>query len=402
MTLTGAFTDPAIPAGFAPFNIQNLGGKLYVAYAKQDAAAKFDVPGVGNGYVDVYDTAGKLLQHLVAAGLLNSPWGVQIAPANFGQFSNALLVGNFGDGLINAYDASAGTFLGTLQDPSGNTIHISGLWGLQVGNGGSGGDVNAVYFAAGPSAQKHGLFGSLQAAPVCTNTSVVNAAGPTAGVSANTLVTIYGANLAATARGWQTADFKNNNLPVSLDGVSVTLNGKPAYVSFINPRQINVLTQADLAMGPVQVQVTNNGLPGNSVTLQSQAFAPAFFLYKSNYVVALHSDNKSVVGPTTLTPNVTTPAKPGETVVLFGTGFGGTTPSFPSGQLVTAPLNLALPAFVLINNQPVEVDFEGLVSAGLDQLNVRIPDNAQDGDLSIVALVGGASSPAGAVIAVQH
>jgi uncharacterized protein (TIGR03118 family) len=108
----GSFTDPAVPAGFAPFNIQNLGGKLYVTYAKQDSNKKFDVPGVGNGYVSIYDTNGKLLQHLISGGQLNSPWGIQIAPANtFGKFSGDLLVGNFGDGLINAYNPTTGALV---------------------------------------------------------------------------------------------------------------------------------------------------------------------------------------------------------------------------------------------------------------------------------------------------
>jgi hypothetical protein len=107
----GSFTDAKIPAGFAPFNIWNIGGKLYVAYAKQDAAKKFDVGGPGNGYVDVFDTTGKLLQSLVVGGTnsaLNSPWGLAIAPATFGKFANDLLVGNFGDGTINAYDPTTG------------------------------------------------------------------------------------------------------------------------------------------------------------------------------------------------------------------------------------------------------------------------------------------------------
>src|SRR5579871_5675191 len=132
---SGAFTDSQIPAGFAPFNVQNLNGKLYVTYAKQDAAKYDDVPGPGNGYVDIYDMNGASLQRLVAGGALNSPWGVAIAPANFGTFSNDLLVGNFGNGIINVYDPVAGTSLGALQNTSGTTIAISGLWGLQVGTG---------------------------------------------------------------------------------------------------------------------------------------------------------------------------------------------------------------------------------------------------------------------------
>src|SRR5262249_34043892 len=100
----GTFTDPNLPAGFAPFNVQNLGGKLFVTYAKQNAAATGDVAGPGNGFVDVFDTSGNLLQRLVSGGALNSPWGLALAPANFGDFSNDLLVGNFGDGTINAYN----------------------------------------------------------------------------------------------------------------------------------------------------------------------------------------------------------------------------------------------------------------------------------------------------------
>src|SRR5205807_3695212 len=112
----GSFADPAVPAGFAPFNIQNLGGRLFVTYARQDAAKVFDVAGAGNGYVAVFDTSGKLLQHLISGGPLNSPWGIQIAPATFGKFPLAVLVGNFGDGMINAFDPITGALLGTLQD----------------------------------------------------------------------------------------------------------------------------------------------------------------------------------------------------------------------------------------------------------------------------------------------
>src|SRR5262249_15496837 len=111
-TLAGNFSDSAIPAGFAPFNVKNLAGKLFVTYAKQDAAKRNDVPGVGNGFVDVYDTNGMLLQRLAAGGLLNSPWGETIAPPQFGDFSNDLLVGNFGDGHVNVFDATSGASLG--------------------------------------------------------------------------------------------------------------------------------------------------------------------------------------------------------------------------------------------------------------------------------------------------
>src|SRR6202012_2085606 len=118
-----------------------------------------DAPGAGNGYVDIFDMSGTLKTHLIAGGALNSPWGMAIAPANFGTFSNMLLVGNFGDGHINAYDPAAGTSLGALQNPAGTTISISGLWALRFGNGKSGGDSNAGYFTAGTGGEAHGLFG---------------------------------------------------------------------------------------------------------------------------------------------------------------------------------------------------------------------------------------------------
>jgi uncharacterized protein (TIGR03118 family) len=176
-TLTGSFTDPNIPSGFAPFNIQNLGGKLYVTYAKQDATKHDDVPGPGNGFVDVFDLNGNLVKRLISNGALNSPWGLALASSNFGDFSNTLLVGNFGDGLINAFDPDTGAFLGQIHDNMGNPVVIEGLWGLKFGNGGNGGDLDTLYFTAGipgpppDLVESHGLFGSIK--PVAFN-------GPTA------------------------------------------------------------------------------------------------------------------------------------------------------------------------------------------------------------------------------
>jgi uncharacterized protein (TIGR03118 family) len=159
----GTFADPNLPARFAPFNIQNLGGKLYVTYAKQNAAATSDVAGAGNGFVDVFDTSGNLLQRLVTGGALNSPWGLALAPANFGSFSNDLLVGNFGDGTINAYNPMTGAFVGQMQDVNGKANHIDGLWGLAFGNGVNSGPTNSLFFSAGINGGRDGLFGSLQA-----------------------------------------------------------------------------------------------------------------------------------------------------------------------------------------------------------------------------------------------
>jgi len=170
LTLPGAFLDPTLPAGYAPFGIQNINGTLYVTYALQDADAEDDVAGPGNGYVDAYDTAGNLLRRVASRGALNSPWGLALAPADFGAFSNMLLVGNFGDGRINAYDlgASAPTgealAVGPLHSANGPPVQIDGLWALQFGNGAGAGSKNTLFFTSGPFDEAHGLFGSLEPA----------------------------------------------------------------------------------------------------------------------------------------------------------------------------------------------------------------------------------------------
>lgn len=164
--LAGTFTDPTVAAGYAPFNVQALNGNLFVTFAQQDATKHDDVAGAGNGYVDEFSLSGVFKQRLVSlGGQVNSPWGLDIAPASFGQFAGDLLVGNFGDGTISAFDPSTGTFMGTLDGVNGQPLMIGDLWALINGNGGSGGSVNKVYFTAGVSNEAHGLFGSLTAVP---------------------------------------------------------------------------------------------------------------------------------------------------------------------------------------------------------------------------------------------
>jgi uncharacterized protein (TIGR03118 family) len=167
----GGFVDPGLPGGYAPFNIQNFADQLYVTYALQDGVGEDDVPGPGHGFVDVFDVNGVFMRRLASVGPLDSPWGMTMAPAGFGGFGGSLLVGNFGDGTINAFDPSTGVFLGALRSADGSVLRIPGLWGLTFGNGGNGGDPNLLYFAAGipgpgGELEDHGLFGSL--APVST------------------------------------------------------------------------------------------------------------------------------------------------------------------------------------------------------------------------------------------
>ncbi len=159
---SGRFVDPSLPRGYAPFNIANLNGKLYVTYAKQDAAKHDDVAGPGHGFVDVYTLNGVLIHRLISRGDLNSPWGLVLATRHFGQFSNDLLVGNFGDGRIHAYDPTTGTELGTLMNADGNPIAIDGLWGLIFGDKAVA-NSNTLVFSAGIAAESHGLLGTLRA-----------------------------------------------------------------------------------------------------------------------------------------------------------------------------------------------------------------------------------------------
>ncbi|TMG14160.1 MAG: TIGR03118 family protein [Chloroflexi bacterium] len=155
----GSFTDPKIPANYAPFNVQNLGGVLYVTFAMRDATGHDDIAGQGHGFVDAFDTNGNLLRRLVSHGRLDSPWGLAIAPASFGDFAGDLLVGNFGDGRINAYTVDKGNFRGVLTGTNGAPITIDGLWALRVGN--TAADPNAVYFTAGINNEADGLFGKI-------------------------------------------------------------------------------------------------------------------------------------------------------------------------------------------------------------------------------------------------
>ncbi|WP_049764369.1 TIGR03118 family protein [Geotalea daltonii] len=158
---TDAFTDNKIPAGFAPFNVMNISGRLFVTYAKRDADKHDDVAGAGNGFVDIFDPNGTLLQRLETGKWLNSPWGVALAPADFGKFSNRLLIGNFGSGQIAAYNAETGKFLDLLQTSDGKALAIEGLWGLEFGNGKAAGPINTLFFAAGFNGEKDGLFGTI-------------------------------------------------------------------------------------------------------------------------------------------------------------------------------------------------------------------------------------------------
>lgn len=159
----GAFVDPHLPGGYAPFNVFVTGGRVFVTYAVRNPKTHDDVAGAGHGVIDVYSSGGRLLARFARGGVLNSPWGLAIAPGHFGAFSGSLLVGNFGDGRVHAYDPRSGRLLGTLRRPNGSAVVIDGLWGLLAGNGTSAARSD-VWFGAGPGHEAHGLLGVLRAA----------------------------------------------------------------------------------------------------------------------------------------------------------------------------------------------------------------------------------------------
>ena len=161
VSLPGTFRDLALPAGYAPFGIQTIGERIYVAYARQAASGPDEIAGPGLGVVNVFDTSGVFLKRLVAGGALNAPWGMALAPSNFGTFSGDLLVANFGDGKINAYNPSTGMLDGTLSTTNGAPIIIDGLWGIAFGNGINAQPLNTLFFTAGPADETHGLYGRI-------------------------------------------------------------------------------------------------------------------------------------------------------------------------------------------------------------------------------------------------
>jgi uncharacterized protein (TIGR03118 family) len=160
------FEDPSLPAGYGPFNVQTIGDRVFVSYAKQDADAADEIAGQGLGFVDAYDLAGNLLGRVAQHGQLNAPWGLALAPASFGRFAGDLLVGNFGNGHINAYqELGNGHFehRGSLRGADGKKLAIDGLWALQVAQGGNNGTAGTLFFTAGPDDESHGLLGTISA-----------------------------------------------------------------------------------------------------------------------------------------------------------------------------------------------------------------------------------------------
>jgi uncharacterized protein (TIGR03118 family) len=393
-TLPGSFADSALPAGYAPFNIWPLNGKLYVAYAKQGPLR--GVFGAG-GYVAIFDFDGNLVKHMLSSDPLNAPWGMAIAPSTFGAFAGALLVGNFGDGKINAFDATTGAALGSLQDANGSAYVIPGLWALVFGNGGSGGDRNILYITAGVGNLQHGLFTSL--APPAAITSVVNGASGASGpIAPGEVVVLTGIGLGPSPLASASIPGAGTIRP-DLAGMSVTFNGNPAPILYCSASQTSVIVP--YALGGFSSATINVTFKGQTSTLQVPVTLSAPGVFTSNFsgsgpIVALNSDG---------TVNSSTNAASGGSVVtFFATGEG---PTYPPGEdgvvndrIIRTP---QLQPSVSIGGQPARLLYAGSAPGqvqGVMQIEAVVLAG-MTGSVPVVLSVGAGTSQTNATLAVK-
>ena len=307
----------------------------------------------------------------------------------------------------NFYGANSGAAMIFKVTPGGTLtrLYTFGVTG-NVGGLTEGVDGNLYGTTAQGGAGEHGSVFELQvglpsASSIPAITLVQNAEGGGATIAPNTWVTLKGSNLAPAgdSRIWQASDFVNNLLPTQLDGVGVTLNGEKAFVYYISPTQINILTPPDLKAGPVQAQVTTSAGTSASAAAQAQTESPSFFIIGAGpYVVATHADG-SLVGPASLYPGQTTPAQPGETIVLYANGFGAVSPAVVSGSETQSGSLNPLPV-ITIGGTAATVQFAGLISPGLFQFNVVVPASTPAGDNALTASYGGLTTQSGVLVTV--
>ncbi len=309
-------------------------------------------------------------------------------------------------------------FAGTITSSSGGASAPNGIYGLKFN--GTPATVSIGYAAGNPPqfnnvvtlfagfavSYSQVAYGTLTflGSPVAgqpTVTSVVNGASLVPGVTPNSWVTIFGSSLASTTDNWNKS-IAGGTVPTTLDGVSVSVGGAPAYLSYISPGQINAIAP-QASSGPVAVTVTNSSVTSAAFTVAASEYAPAFFVWPGNQAVATHLDNSFAAKAGTFASVTTIPAKPGETITLWGTGFGPTTPATPAGLVPGSPTysTSALPT-VTLNNSPVTVVSAALApgAVALYQISIQVPSSIASGDFPLQASIGGAMSPAGIILSV--
>ncbi len=349
------------------------------------------------------DAAGNLYVSGIAGSNLQYPLVNPLQPAN-----------NFGGVYVTEFDPTGSTikFSTVMYDPTTNGgMFSSGVDVDAQGNVYVGGYTAQTHLPATAGAYQTAIKGNFDAfvakintsAPSPTITLVANAESQLPNIAPNTWVEIKGSNLAPAgdSRTWQGSDFVNSQMPVKLDGVTVTVNGKPAYVYFISPTQVNILTPPDAISGSVAVQVTNNGVASAAFTVVTQTASPSFFVFNGGpYIAATHADG-SYIGPTTLYPGLTTPAQPGETIVLYANGFGQTSTPVVSGSQTQSGTLTPLPT-ITIGGVPATVVFAGLVAPGEFQFNMVVPASLGNGDQAVTATYSGLNTQAGTLITVHQ
>jgi uncharacterized protein (TIGR03118 family) len=402
VTLAGSFADSSVPSGYAPFNIWNLSNNLYVEYAKQDSNQFLDVGGAGNGYVAVFDLNGNLLQHLISAGPLNSPWGVAIAPAGWGAFGGALLVGNFGDGRINAFNLTTGASLGALQDSTGNPIVLSGLWGLIFGSG-TKADNNTLYFVAGMpngSSIARGLLGSI--APPSAVTAVANAASwqSTGSVAPGELIVIGGQTVGAIPLVSSTIP-ATGGIATTLGNVTVTINNVPAPILYTSGSETSVQVPNSLLLSSfANIVVQTPGQTTQAFSVPMAQSSPGLFAANASGAGQLAAMNQD--GSINTTANAATA---GSTVTLYATGEGVTNPLGADGAIQSggsrAPI---LKVSLTIGGQPATVISAGTPVgelSGVMVIKATVPSGLPAGAVPVVLTVGTVSTTQNVTIAVK-
>ena len=361
-----------------------------------------EIVGAGNGFLNVFDQNGKLLKRLISNGPLNAPWGLALAPANWGAFGGALLVGNFGDGRINAFDRDSGAQLGTLAGQNGNPIAIGGLRALTFGNGGEGGDLNTLFFTAGVTngdTRIHGLLGSLS--PSAAITGVVNAAGYQSGpVSPGEIVLITGFSIGPP----QIVTYHPpafGTIATTLGDTAVLVNGIAAPIIYASSSATSVIVPYGVAgFSSADFVVTFRGQTTATFRVPVVFTAPGLFTFDAS-----GKGRAAAIYPNGGENTPGFPASAGQVIILYGTGEGPTNPPGVDGGIAARVISEPVfPVSLTIGNKPAKVLYAGSAPgqvAGLLQVEAIIPDGLSTGNAEVILTVGPNSSQPGVTIAVK-
>jgi uncharacterized protein (TIGR03437 family) len=388
------------PAGSSLLYLTYLGGN------RNDAGAAIALDGAGNAYVTGFTDSTNFP---VTQDAVQRLAGGRGGSDPYFPFGDAFLtvVNPTGTGLVYS------TFFGGSQDDVALGLAVAGGQAYLVGN------TYSTDLRTTPAATQTSFGGAQQGFPELWGDAfyavlsgfpappaislIANAEGESATIAPNTWVEIKGLNLgpANDMRIWQDSDFVNNQMPTQLDGVSATVNGKNAYIWYISPTQVNILTPPDPISGPVQVVVTNNGIQSAAFTAQAQSVSPSFFVVNGGpYVLGQHADY-GLVGPTSLFPGHSTPAKPSETIILYANGFGATSVPVISGSRMQTGDLRPLPV-IKIGGVPANVTYAALVAPGEYVFAVEVPPGMPDGDQTITATYAGVSTQPGTLITIHN